>query len=278
LHKRDRILESAPPPRGIVRTPHPSAGSEYRRILPCNALAETVAHFWWVRWNCPTPLPVQTLPHPCVQMVFEWPAGTAQVAGVHRGVFSRRLEGAGRVFGIKFRPGMFQHLFGRTMRALANRTASVGSVFGNAGRVLAHRLDAADLDCATAVRVAEDFLMGQVKAADPEQMRLRDWVERWAADPALCRVEQAAALGGVDVRTLQRRCLQYVGASPKWILRVYRLHEALERLRAGQPCSLARVAADLGYSDQAHFSRDFKALVGCAPGDLLHERVKQARA
>lgn len=45
----------------------------------------------------------------------------------------------------------------------------------------------------------------------------------------------------------------------------YRIHEALERIHGNKTENWAALAADLGYSDQAHFIRDFKALVGSTP-------------
>ncbi len=54
--------------------------------------------------------------------------------------------------------------------------------------------------------------------------------------------------------------------SPKWVIQRYRLHEAAEQLAAGEPVSQPGLALSLGYSDQAHFVRDFKAIVGVTPG------------
>ena len=59
--------------------------------------------------------------------------------------------------------------------------------------------------------------------------------------------------------------------SPKWVIRRYRLHEALERVNAGHRVDWAALAAELGYFDQAHFIRDFKALVGRTPAEYGRE-------
>ncbi|MEK8108570.1 helix-turn-helix domain-containing protein [Micromonospora sp. M12] len=48
------------------------------------------------------------------------------------------------------------------------------------------------------------------------------------------------------------------------MIRRYRLQEAVEQA-AGGPLSWADLAADLGYSDQAHLVRDFTAVAGCHP-------------
>lgn len=59
--------------------------------------------------------------------------------------------------------------------------------------------------------------------------------------------------------------LEYAGVSPTWVLRRYRLLDAAEAVRGGQVVSWAGVAADLGYADQAHLSRDFHSAIGKPP-------------
>lgn len=62
----------------------------------------------------------------------------------------------------------------------------------------------------------------------------------------------------------------YVGAGPKWVIMRYRLQEAVSELDEGKR-DWARLAADLGYFDQAHFVRDFKALLGKTPTEYVNE-------
>jgi AraC-like DNA-binding protein len=58
---------------------------------------------------------------------------------------------------------------------------------------------------------------------------------------------------------------EYVGIGPKWVIRRYRPHEVTTRMAAGAVIDLATLAADLGYADQAHFTRDFTAMFGESP-------------
>ena len=74
-----------------------------------------------------------------------------------------------------------------------------------------------------------------------------------------------AALAGLTPRTLQRRFADRVGVSPTWLARRFRLQEAAERVRSGQSVAWAEVAAELGYADQAHLVRNFRALIGHTP-------------
>ena len=49
------------------------------------------------------------------------------------------------------------------------------------------------------------------------------------------------------------------------MLKRYRLHEAAERIAEGRGRRLGGDRAELGYFDQAHFVRDFTALIGTSP-------------
>jgi AraC-like DNA-binding protein len=86
-----------------------------------------------------------------------------------------------------------------------------------------------------------------------------------ADDISLTSVDQLVELAGMDKRTLQRLFQKYVGISPKWIIKRYRLHEAIARVQEGAVANWSALALDLGYFDQAHFIRDFRALVGQTP-------------
>lgn len=256
----------APPPRGVLRTAAPVGTIDHQRILPSPSLAPRVAHFWWVRWSLREPFTAQTLPHPSAHVVFESSGGVerAEVAGVSTARFSRELVGDGWVFGVKFRPAAFHPLWGRAMCELANRVLPLASVFGEDASRLRDAVFAAEgMDAK--MSVAEGFLCERDGALPAEIERMRDLVERMSEDRALRRAEDAAAAVGLDLRTLQRHFQRYVGATPKWVIQRYRLHEAAAQLGGASPPSLASLASALGYADQAHFARDFKAMVGVSP-------------
>lgn len=79
------------------------------------------------------------------------------------------------------------------------------------------------------------------------------------------RTGQLARDADLSPRTLQRLFAAYVGVGPKWVILRYRTHEALERSESDPAVEWARLAADLGHSDQAHLVRDFTATVGVPP-------------
>jgi transcriptional regulator GlxA family with amidase domain len=90
-------------------------------------------------------------------------------------------------------------------------------------------------------------------------------VDRIRTDAELRRVAMLAEACGVPERRLQRLFAEYVGVSPKWVLRRARLLEAARRADAGDVVDWAALALDLGYADQAHLTRDFTVTLGVPP-------------
>lgn len=69
----------------------------------------------------------------------------------------------------------------------------------------------------------------------------------------------------------------FVGISPTAVIRRFRLIDAAELVKAGQPVAWADVAAELGYSDQAHLTRDFTAALGVPPAAYARAQVDGQR-
>ena len=76
------------------------------------------------------------------------------------------------------------------------------------------------------------------------------------------RVGELAAALGCSRRHLVNRFAADIGAPPKLAARLLRFEHARRRLGSAP---LARVAADCGYADQAHLSREFAELAGAPP-------------
>jgi AraC-like DNA-binding protein len=86
-----------------------------------------------------------------------------------------------------------------------------------------------------------------------------------------CRIPIAllAAEVGWTRRHLLTRFREQIGLSPKTAARVIRFQHALQLLQQpGRRPSVASVAQATGYSDQAHLTREFRALAGATPVEL----------
>lgn len=80
-------------------------------------------------------------------------------------------------------------------------------------------------------------------------------------------VERLADDLSVSSRTLQRVARSHLGMTPASVLRRGRLQWAAERIRHSPTMSLAEIAAQCGYSDQAHLARDFRSALGFSPSE-----------
>lgn len=220
-----------------------------------------------MRWNVASPGVSEVLSYPSVHVVSE--NGEARVVGVVRGRFTRRIEGQGEVFGIKFHPGMFRAFSPEPAFRLTNRTRPLGDELGEGGRSLGARMLELGSELERATHAERVLSEANPKRA-PNALLARDIVLRVRSDSALSSVAAVAGAAGLSERALQRLFRDFVGVSPKWVVRRFRLQEAAERL-ATEDATVASVAAALGYFDQAHFVRDFKSVVGRTPIDYVRE-------
>lgn len=253
-------------PRGVLNR---KAGEKKFRLSlhpPAPDLDFFVEHYWIVTWDLSgqEPYRSETLPHPCVHLVIE--KNQSQIFGVTTGKFSYLLEGKGRVFGIKFKPGAFYPFVQSPVSQFTDGAIRLQNVFGVDGNTL----EAAILsrgDEGEMVALAEAFLRERLPERDANVAVINQIVDRIIADRTITRVDDIVCRLTLNKRTLQRLFRQYVGVSPKWVIKRYRLHEAAERLADGDGVDGSHLALDLGYFDQAHFIKDFKAIVGSAPAE-----------
>ena len=240
------------------------------RLPPGPALAPLVRHYWFIEWDLRDhePHDQRVLPGPQVNMTFM--AGRCRIAGVIRGVYTERLDGAGRVLGVLFRPGGFHPFLGAPLSTITDRFLAVEDVFGPAGSQLSRAVLGAP-DGPGMAAAADRFLSALGVRAGSAVAEVAAAVERAEADPSLTRVAQLARDLDVGTRRLQRLFAEYVGVGPKWIIQRYRLRDAAEQAAQGHDVDWARLALDLGYHDQAHFIRDFTAMVGTSPTRYARE-------
>lgn len=255
-----------PTPRGILRSGPAESPFKLGRRMPSADIAEFIEHFWTVQWDLRgrEPQLQETLPHPSVHLTIE--TDRSRILGVVRRRFSVTLADEGFAFGIKFRPGAFQPFLNDAVSTITDRELSLEAVFGAEGTALDAAIRSVDDTDERADR-AEAFLRARLPAPDENRVLAGQLVDRILHDRSILRVEDLVRHAGLGARTLQRLFSRYVGATPKWVIQRYRLHEAAERLASGEEVAGPSLAYDLGYCDQAHFINDFRAIVGVSPAE-----------
>ncbi|MFE4689299.1 DUF6597 domain-containing transcriptional factor [Streptomyces sp. NPDC056749] len=264
--------------RGIVDAPDLFSRVRFRLRDPAPELRPHLEHYWLIDWDLSEPYTSQVVPHPSVHLVFERTesgdetrrAGSAEVYGIVQGLFSQRLEGKGRVCGVKFRPGAFRPFAPRRpvsewtgRRVPADEVLTAPEHGPSASATVPSVLDPADEDARVAA--LDSYVLSLLPQPDPQAKLATELAELVRTDRSLLRVDALARAGGLSVRSLQRLFSNCVGVGPKWVILRHRIHEALQRAGSDPEPDWARLAADLGYSDQAHLVRDFTATVGVPP-------------
>ena len=271
---------AAPPAVGLLRPEVNDAHVRRDRIEPAHGLDAWVEHYWTVAWELDGPgFVAEVVSHPSVHVTVEsgsvprfgHPLPAGLVHGVITRRFSQRISGTGRVFGVKFRPGGFGAFTGADVGAWTDRVVLLSAAFGDLADPLVRDVLAFETDRERAHAV-DEFLLDRVPGRDERYDEVLAIVCDIQDDPALTSVELAARRYALSVRSLQRLFRRYVGVGPKWVLQRARLHDAVTRIDGGQADDLASLAVELGWFDQAHFTRDFTAMVGQSPAAYAARR------
>lgn len=265
-------MPTAPPAGndGLVRPWEGNRSFILESCWPSPALERLVDRHWIVRWDLRghAPFRQEILPHPSVNLVVE-PQG-ASVWGVPTCRDVRLLHGREWAVGTKFKPGAFTAITGISAATITDRSVPVPACLGSMLDPIAiestdeHRLDAAVTEIERRLALSADV-------QDPAFELVGDVIRSMQdLEPDAC-VGQIAARHHLAPRTLQRLFRQYVGVSPKWVLKRLRIHHAVEHLAGARAVPWTRLALELGYYDHAHFIRDFRLVVGLSPAEYAWE-------
>lgn len=268
---------------GILRPEQLAQRTTLERYAAGPALQRWVENYWVLGWDLPpgTTHTSQVLPHPACTLSVEWGNPRSETRGqpvVLTGVVTRRfdvaLAGRAWVLGVKFRPGGLASLTGQSARPWRNavlpaRAAVPDSVVDRLEQV---GPDRAAEECVALVEGALTSFVDPEHRADERYDRLLTVLDGMLTDRSIVQVAQLEDRHDISSRGLQRLFHHYIGVGPKWVLARYRLHDAVSALDGGWTGSLTDLAHAHGWYDQAHFIRDFTALVGVPPSHYRSRR------
>jgi AraC-like DNA-binding protein len=160
--------------------------------------------------------------------------------------------------GLRFPPGVGPAVLGVPAAALRDQRVPLSDIWPAARACrLADRVTGA----ADRLAALEEVGAQVMPPPDPELALIVKSLDAGAG------VAQTAELLDMGERRLHRRCLDAFGYGPKTLARILRMNRALALARAGTP--FATVAAQAGYSDQAHLARDVKDMAGVPLSSLI---------
>jgi len=244
-----------------------------------------VARAWWVERHGPPATHDHTvsagLDATLLFKVDDGPATRSRlyVVGPRSRAVVVPMGGTPLTLGLSLRPGAVRPLLGPAARELADGRVGLEALWGTPGEALHERLaSAASIDARVGLLAAElERRAGAASAPDPRVVYALRALER--AGGAL-GVEELAEAVALSPRQLRRLFVDAIGLGPKVAARLARvraLTASAARLasRPGGP-SWAALAVEHGFSDQAHLTRELRALRGTTPGRSVADSFKTA--
>lgn len=256
---------------------------DFARHPAGEALDGLVEWFWSVAWDLPagTTHDQQVLNHPAgnISVGTIDDAGVTldpaqgRLYGVQRALSLRRLRGTGWTVAARTTVGGLGVFLDGPARNAADRQLTLEAIPGLDGAELTEQVITTEGNGERVDRLREglsEVVARRDAAVVAEAREVVDLVGVIEHDRTICQVEQLARQVGVSVRSLQRLFDLHVGASPSFVIRRWRIIEAAEAARSATESGMgwrgwAAVAAELGYADQAHLSRDFTSTLGVPP-------------
>lgn len=255
-------------------------------------LERLVRHVWIVRWDIPNGdvRSQRVLTYPTCNIVVT-PDGAA-LYGPDPRVNIRELSGCSWAVGVLLRPAAARVLTDTPARSLVGRHEPAPSTPQEAislamstgsgrGKTVGAAKAVGATDLATAAgkvgAVVSEWLAPFADQIGPVGMMVNR-VSRIAEEREdVVRVAHLAELAGVPIRTLTRLVHDHVGMTPKWLIECRRLQQAATTLYGDPDRDLATLAHNLGYADQAHFTRRYHEALGETPGQT-RRAGRQAKA
>ncbi len=243
-------------------------GNSYWERPPAEPLRRHVARAWASRVGPgSSPLLRRVVPDGCIDVI--WLDGWLHVAGPDTGPVQVALRPGALVVGVRFRPGLAPALLDVPATELLDARVDLDALWGRAAGPLAERLAGAT-GAEQAMAMLEGEVLARLPSARPTDPLVEAVVDHLRQAPPAPVVSRIATALGSSERQLRRRCLAAFGYGPKTLDRILRFQRflALAR-RAGPAAGLATQAAEAGYADQAHLTRECRSLGGLPPRLLL---------
>jgi AraC-like DNA-binding protein len=229
------------------------------------ALADLVRHVWVARWQLRagerrTQL---VLTYPGCNAVFT-PDG-ATLFGPAPRVGTQDLTGEGWVVGVLLQPAATQVMSPALPRNLVGKSMPLSGAPWKEVRDAAGSLEGR---MGVLTDTLQHWLAPYAQRVDDSGRLVNTICSLAESDGDILTVAALAERAGVAQRTLHRLLTARVGVSAKWLIERRRLQTAAALLRDEPELPLAALAADLGFADQAHFTKRFQEITGFTPGQV----------
>jgi AraC-like DNA-binding protein len=245
----------------------------YREWLSSPRLSRFVVCTWAGQFgDGGQPYADRILPDGCIDVV--WDGTQLTVAGPDTRSLLMFPRAGAQFVGLRFRPGLASSLLGVPASELLDARVDARDLLGEGATELAERLAGAPSLGAAAHEFELSAEAWLALAREPDRLVEGTVLAVGRAPPGATVAALARELG-VGERRLLRHFVPAVGYGPKMFQRVLRLQRfialgARPRNGAHRPLRrLADLAAEAGYADQAHMTRECRELTGATPTHFI---------
>ena len=243
---------------------YPAALPTFTRVPPPESLENLVEWFWIPEWNIAHGRisRQEVIAYPASNFVVE--PDSVSFTGPTTRRTHRDLMGRGWAVGALLRPAAVP-AFTDDPEGLRDDVLALAQPELRAAVARAMHVVGPQERHQCVVDVVCDWLREAVPSPSEEALLANRMVTLIGSDPGVLRIDDAAKQLDVSPRTLQRLAKRFVGLPPSALIRRRRLQEATVRLRTEPQADLAAIAAELGYADQSHLTKDFQRVLGFTP-------------
>ena len=243
-----------------------TARSIYNETPPPKGFSGRIACLWTQEIEGEGIYSHSVLPDGCVDII--WIGQSAPiVAGPATRQITVNLPSHTHLTGIRFRPGWAARALGVPVDEIRNQDMLLDDLWQKDTAKITDHLFKSNTrrERLESVRNNLPALFADIPGAD----KTVRFCVRWLVDHPTGQVGELARLIGLSERQLQRRFCAEIGYPPKMFQRIMRLQKLLDM--ASAKASLATLAMDAGFSDQAHMCREVRTLTGKSPHALLQK-------
>jgi AraC-like DNA-binding protein len=250
-------------------------GTVYQERIPVAGMGGIVASTW-VQRSSPDSSPYlhRSVPHGGVELVCRL-GSVPQVVGPRTRARVELVAPGSTVVGLRFRPGAAVGVLGFPASELTDLVVDADALWGHGASAVGGQIAEA-ASPAQAGALLQGWVTGLLADTEHPDLVVAEAIRLLMPSRAR-EVRSVWSALEVSERNLRRRFRSAVGVGPKTLQRMLRFQGVLARaqpalsLMAAADGGLARLAAEAGYADQAHLTRECVRLSGVTPRVFLRE-------
>ncbi len=265
----------------------PERTTHFRNFAPSPELAPYISCYWVIMGENHNPASkIRVLPDGCMDIIFDLNGGlapldtpgaaqnqpTAFVTGTSCSPTIIPLPAAPRVIGVRFNPGGAPPLLGIRADELTEGSAPLMDILPDLHRLGTSYIGEMSTPKSMA-QMIDRLLLERLPTLTPMNDITTHAVHTMWHQPRSTKVNTLVRNMGVNHKRLERTLQSHAGLTPKKLARTIRFIHAAQKIQAIPATNLVQLAAHLGYTDQAHFNREFKAMSGLTPTNWATEQT-----